>query len=314
MAKKTVLGFGEVLWDLLPAGRQLGGAPLNFIYRVCCLGDRGLIASRLGRDELGDDAYTQILELGMDPSLVQRDPTHPTGTVPVTFDAAGQPDYEIVPDVAYDYIEPEQALIAAADRADCLCFGTLAQRSEASRRTCRDVLRNANHAVKLLDINLRRRCYERSIVEASLESADIVKVNEAEAAELSTMLDLQRSDVDAIAASLIDRYGLRCCIVTAGEAGSLAISSQPQTAYAPGFVAPAGGDPVGAGDGFTAGFIHKLLRDEPLEACLRFGNAVGALVAGQVGGTAPLTSAAVDAFLASDPQRNSNPKLAALAG
>jgi fructokinase len=313
MAKHTVLGFGEVLWDLLPAGRQLGGAPLNFIHRVNSLGDKGWMASRIGRDELGDEILTRMLDLGMDPALVQRDDRHPTGTVRVQFDADQQPDYEILPDVAYDFIEPEEALIRAADQADCVCFGTLAQRSEVSRRTCRQVLNNVQDGLKLLDVNLRRDCYDPSVLESSLSAADVAKLNDAEAVQLSEMFQLGRTDLDAIAASLIDRFALRCCVITAGARGALAVSNEPRAVYEPGFAAPPGGDAVGAGDAFTAGFVHKILRQAPLAECVRYGNAVGALVAGQPGGTGPLDRKQIEQFLTSSPQRNVDPTLSGLA-
>ncbi len=313
MAKHTVLGFGEVLWDLLPAGRQLGGAPLNFIHRVNSLGDKGWMASRIGRDELGDQTLTRMLDLGMDPALVQRDGDHPTGTVRVQLDAEGQPDYEILPDVAYDYIEPDEALIRAADQADCVCFGTLAQRADVSARTCRQVLNNVQDGLKLLDVNLRRDCYNASILEASLSAADVAKLNDAEAVQLSEMFRLGRTDLDAIAASLIDRFALRCCVITAGAKGALAVSNEPKTVYEPGFAAPPGGDAVGAGDAFTAGFVHKMLRQAPLAECVRYGNAVGALVAGQSGGTGPLDRGQVEQFLAANPSRHVEPALSRLA-
>ncbi len=312
MAKFTVLGYGEVLWDLLPSGKQLGGAPLNVIHRVNCLGDKGLMASRIGRDELGDEILNRMLELNIDPALLQRDDTHPTGTVAVKLDESGQPDYHITPDVAYDNIEPEAALIRTAAAAECVCFGTLAQRSEVSRRTCRQVLNNVEHGLKLLDVNLRKDCYSRSVLEASLSAADAVKLNDAEAIELAAMFQLGRTDLDAIAASLIDRFGLKVCIVTVGARGALAVSTAPQTVYEPGYLAPGPGDAVGAGDGFTAGFIHKHLRNAPLAECIRFGNAVGALVAAQSGATGPMDARQVENFIASAPQRNVDPKLSSL--
>ena len=127
--QRTVLAFGELLWDLLPDGMTLGGAPFNFAYRVNCLGDRGLIVSRLGRDDLGRQAVDKIVALGMAATFVQWDRRHPTGTVQVSFDPQGRPDYVIVPDVAYDRVEVSPGLLAAAREADCICFGTLSQRS-----------------------------------------------------------------------------------------------------------------------------------------------------------------------------------------
>src|SRR5205814_7800287 len=132
---KTVLSFGETLWDLLPAGPLLGGAPCNLAYRINSLGERGILVTRLGRDDLGRKASESLATLGMDARYVQWDDAHPTGTVPVTVDARGVPDFTILKDVAYDYIEPTDDLLKLASGADCLCFGSLSQRSERSRRT-----------------------------------------------------------------------------------------------------------------------------------------------------------------------------------
>ena len=141
--KKTVMAFGEVLWDILPSCVVLGGAPFNFAYRVHSLGDTGLMVSRLGWDELGRKAFDKILSLGLDAGLIQWDDDAPTGTVQVSFDAQNHPDYVIVPNVAYDRIEFTETLAKTAERVDCLCFGTLAQRAGTSRATLGELLEAA---------------------------------------------------------------------------------------------------------------------------------------------------------------------------
>ena len=146
--KKTIVAFGEVLWDILPACTVLGGAPFNFAYRVHALGEAGLMASRLGRDDLGQRAFNQIVSLGLSTRLVQWDEGAPTGTVQVSFDAQNNPDYVIVPGVAYDRIVLTEFLADAMDRADCLCFGTLAQRATTSAETLAALLgRRLYHAL-----------------------------------------------------------------------------------------------------------------------------------------------------------------------
>ena len=136
----TLAAFGEMLWDLLPSGRVLGGAPFNFAHRAASIGDRGIMISRLGDDELGREALAAMRSLGMDTTCIQLDATHSTGTVPVRLDARGSPVFTILPDVAYDHIEPSEEAEAAVDRADCLCFGTLVQRSPVSTRTLHGLL------------------------------------------------------------------------------------------------------------------------------------------------------------------------------
>ena len=173
--EKTVLAFGEVLWDILPSRTILGGAPFNFIYRVNSLGETGLMISRLGRDELGHRAHGQIVQSGLDTQFIQWDAELPTGTVEVSFDKQNNPDYFIVPDVAYDRIEITEELLDAASAADCVCFGTLSQRAAQSRKTLERLLKEAATGLKLLDINLRKQCYSLETVISSLEKADVLK-------------------------------------------------------------------------------------------------------------------------------------------
>lgn len=304
---KTILAFGEVLWDLLPTGEQLGGAPFNFAYRVSNLGDRGVMASRLGCDERGDRAAERIVGLGLDLTHIQRGGERPTGTVPVTFDENRQPTFIITPDVAFDYIEPTEALLAAAGEADCVCFGTLIQRAAKSREALHRVLDAAGDAVKLLDINLRKDCYTRETVADSLARADVLKLNDAEACELDETLGLRAGgDLRRTAAALGERFALRAVVVTLGPRGALAVAADGQAAYSPGYVVELV-DPVGAGDAFTAGFVHKYLRGATLDECCDYGNALGGLVAMQEGATAPLTTDDVEAFLAGEHERNAAP-------
>jgi len=135
----------------------LGGAPFNFAYRANSLGDTGLMISRLGRDELGNKACDQIVQLGLDTRFIQWDDQFPTGTVQVSFDEQNNPDYFMTPEVAYDQIEPTEELLEAASAADCLCFGTLSQRAGTSRKTIEQLLENANRSIKFLDINLHKK-------------------------------------------------------------------------------------------------------------------------------------------------------------
>jgi len=299
---KTVLAFGEMLWDLLPTGAKLGGAPFNFAYRVNCLGDRGVMASRLGRDDLGRQAMEKIRALGMDTGYIQWDDSHATGTVKVSFDEANNPDYLIVPGVAYDYMETTDELLAMAAGADCLCFGTLAQRNGKSRRCAERLLEAATGAVKLLDINLRKKCFSKETVTASLARADVLKLNGEEAAALAEMLSLPAGSRGAIGRSLTEKFSLACCLVTMGSGGAIGVSADGDECYVPGYdVALV--DSLGCGDAFAAGFVHKHLAGEPLAECIRYGNAMGAIVAGQEGATVPVSRQDVEQFLADEPAR-----------
>ena len=306
--QRTVLAFGEVLWDMLPAGAVLGGAPLNFAYRAECLGDRSAMVSRLGRDDLGAEAIDALRRLGMDTAHIQWDDDRPTGTVNVSFDGNSNPSYVIVPDVAYDFIELTDDARAAASSADCFCFGTLAQRSEVARSTLARLLDAADNALKLCDINLRTDCYGRDTVVGSLQAADLLKLNEEEADHLAEMLALDARDVDAVAGELVERFDLACCVVTLGGRGALAIGDDGATTYCPGYrVALA--DSLGSGDAFTAAFVHEYLRDKTPNECCQYGNVLGAIVAAQSGATAPLSPEDATRFLASGPERIVDPNL-----
>jgi fructokinase len=300
---KTVLAYGETLWDLLPSGPVLGGAPFNFVYRVNSLGERGVIVTRLGRDELGRKALAQIEALGMATDFVQWDEEAPTGTVEVDLSDPDRPDFTIVPGVAYDRIEPTDALMAAAAGADCVCFGTLIQRDPQSRATLGQVLGAApQKAVKLLDINLRRDCYSRETVKQSLREADVLKLNDDEARELGRMFDVPGGDVPAFAERAMREWGLSHCVVTLGGRGAYAASAGGERVHVPGYRVEVA-DACGAGDAFTAGFIRLLLRGRPLEECCELGCALGAMVAAQVGATVPIAPEEVEEFMACDHER-----------
>lgn len=301
--KKSVLAFGEILWDILPSCVVLGGAPFNFTYRVNALGDVGLMVSRLGRDDRGRQAYDKVVALGMDTALLQWDDTAPTGTVQVSFDAGNNPDYIIIPDVAYDRIEFSDELAAAAAQADCLCFGTLAQRSEASRETLARLLERASQAMKLLDINLRKDCYGRESVAFSLRKADVLKLNEDEAHELGEMIGIGHDTLTTFCEAIVSEWALRFCLVTLGEKGAFGMSAEGERTYAPGYKV-ALVDSLGSGDAFTAGFVHQVLRGAAFADAVQFGNALGAIVATQTGATAPIAQTDISAFLGRDMGRN----------
>jgi fructokinase len=306
--RKTILAYGEVLWDLLPDGPLLGGAPLNFAYRVNCLGDRGIMASRLGRDELGRNARRTMAELGMDTRLMQDDADRPTGTVPVTLDERGNPDFVIIANVAYDYIEPAAELLESARQADCICFGTLIQRTATSRRTLGQVLDAGAGVLKLLDINFRRDCYTPETILHSLVRADVLKCNDDEATELAAMFDMGDVGVASFCDLAMARWSLRACVVTLGERGAFATSPDGERVYCPGYACEVV-DTCGAGDAFTAGFACRLLRGRSLGDCCQLGNAVGAMVASQRGATTPITPEQVERFLANARTRTSEPSL-----
>ncbi|MEW5818192.1 MAG: PfkB family carbohydrate kinase, partial [Spirochaetota bacterium] len=159
----TIVSFGEALWDLLPDGPVLGGAPLNLAYRINTLGHKGIILSRLGNDDLGKRALEALKNLRMDTGFIQIDAGHNTGTVHVHLDELKNPHFEIVGNAAYDFIEPSAAMTDVVKNADCLCFGTLVQRTEVSRKTLYGLLEAYRGRYVLYDINLRKDCFSKPV-------------------------------------------------------------------------------------------------------------------------------------------------------
>jgi fructokinase len=294
----SILAYGEVLWDLLPAGPALGGGPLNFGYRLSSLGDPVIMVSRLGRDDLGERAAHEIRALGMDAGFLQWDDTRPTGTVPVELDSQGHPRFTILPDVAYDEIETTPNLLALAARARCICFGTLIQRSARSRDTLTNIMQAAPSAFKALDINLRKDCYSADTIERSLTLADALKLNDDEILALAGPAGLPTEPREFVRAAL-DRWSLQVCVVTLGARGACGASSDGQIADAAGRPAQIV-DTVGAGDAFTAGLIHAWLGGQTLAQALELGNVMGALTAGRRGGTAPISRHEIELELGHD--------------
>jgi fructokinase len=305
----TIVSFGEVLWDLLPTGPLLGGAPFNFAFRASTLGHRAVIASRLGRDDKGREAFARISALGMETGWIQWDDNAPTGTVSVRFDEKGNHDFTIIADVAYDHIAASEELLQLGARADCLCFGTLVRRSPTSRAALDMLLEAFEGRLALLDLNLRKDCWTDAEVISSVASADVLKLNDQELLIVDRIFSLPGSTMSEKAMALVKMTNLQCTVVTLGAGGACAVSREGEIVYEPAYVvAPV--DTIGSGDAFTAGFIHALLADRPLSEACRLGNALGALVTGQRGATEPLSSDRIDFLLSRGERRPADPRCA----
>jgi fructokinase len=290
----VVLSFGEILWDLLPDKRLLGGAPFNFAYRLQTLGEDAAFVSRLGEDELGEEARGRAVALGMNAAFIQSDPVHPTGRVPVTFDKDMEPSYVIVPDVAYDYVEMTDALREQAGVARCICFGTLIQRSPVSRGTLHALLECAPSALKVYDINLRKDCFSEETITYSLERADLLKINDEEAEQLIATFGMSAGTLPAFCAEAAARWNIGTCVVTLGERGVLGWSKEEGPVYVPGRKVDLA-DSLGSGDSLAAGLVHRLLAGDGLPEAATFGNVLGALVATKPGGTPTLNEKEIEA-------------------
>lgn len=276
-----VIGLGEILWDVLPSGKQLGGAPANFAYVATKLGDLGSVASRVGEDAEGYDAIERIRSNGVGTDLIQFDSKRPTGSVIVTLND-GQPSYEIVRDVAWDALEFSGAWRDAARETDAVCFGSLAQRSERSGEAIGSFLdETPSNALRIFDVNLRGDYFDAEIMHASFTAANVAKLNHDELPIVCQMFGIAGEDEIAMATTLRDRFDLRLLCVTRGSHGSLLVTSDKMDEHSgiPIMVA----DTIGAGDAFTAGMTHGVLRDWPLDKINEFANRVGSFVASRSG-------------------------------
>jgi fructokinase len=275
----AVICIGEVLWDALPAGLFLGGAPFNVACNLHRLGRNVTVASRVGDDALGREALRRMQRLGMSTDLVQIDPDLDTGFVEVDLDDEGVPAYMIREPAAWDAIAPQPELLARAKAAGLVVFGSLAQRSATSRETIRAVLEVS--ALKVYDANLRRPFATWDIVRASLQEADVVKLSEEELQQITRWA--ARDGASGHIAALASTFGCSVICVTRGADGALLWKDQQQHEH-PGYRVRVE-DTVGVGDAFLAGLIHGLLDGMEAEDLLEFANRLGAYVATQRGPT-----------------------------
>jgi fructokinase len=280
--KKKVVGLGEVLWDLLPERTCLGGAPANFAYITTLMGDQGIVASRVGEDSQGLEALRRMEELGLNIDHVQTDRQHPTGTVKVELDGKGLARFEIAHPAAWDSLEWTLEWQHLAEKADAVCFGSLAQRSEKSRATIRHFLRAISPGtVKVFDVNLRQSYYSHEILAESMRLADIVKLNDEELPKIMSLGKFPHTDELSSAQRLISTYDLKLVCITRGGRGSLLARDGESSEHA-GFRVPVA-DTVGSGDAFTAGLVHEYLQGASLDLMNEVANLVGAWVASEVG-------------------------------
>jgi len=292
--KPKIVGIGEILWDLLPSGQQLGGAPANFAYHARALGARGGVVARVGRDESGIEIKRRLEELGLPLGLLQEDETAPTGTVAVELSGDGVPHFTIHEGVAWDRLQPSDAALQAARGADAICFGSLAQRSEPSRSTIQGLVDQSRvTALRIFDVNLRQHFFTREILERSLRLANVLKLNDTELPVLADMFDLA-GDAAAQLAALAGRFELELVALTRGPQGSLLLQDGRRSEFRPQPVKVM--DTVGAGDAFTAALAMGLLRKMDLDEINRAANEVARHVCSCAGATPPLPDSLQELF------------------
>lgn len=285
-----VTGIGEVLWDMLPDGRKIGGAPANFAYHISQFGLPGCVVSAVGRDSLGDEISAIVDAKGIINRIERTD--YPTGTVKVEVDDAGIPQYDICSDVAWDHIPFTEHLEATARRTRAVCFGSLAQRSEESRRTINrflDAMHRGSESLVVFDVNLRQNFFDREILTESIGRCDILKINDEELAVVSRMFNCSGGDDIEICREIISRFGLRILILTCGINGSHVVTGEDVSFLPTPRVDVA--DTVGAGDSFTAAFTASLLKGKSIAQAHRAAVDTSAFVCSHYGAMPELPAA-----------------------
>ena len=286
---KNIVGIGELLWDLLASGPRLGGTVSNFSVMAARLGNHAVIASRLGDDQLGRDAIAGLSHLPADTGYIQTDPSAPTGTVTVELSAGGQPSYVIHEPVAWDFLECTPQWLQLAAEADAVCFGTLAQRDDASRMAIRDFIdATPDGCVRVFDVNLRKPFYSAELIRWSLERATLLKLNDEELPVVLGLLGIEAAADGgeeaaelAGARALLKAFPLNLVCITLGSRGSLLVTREDHHRH-PGIRIQVK-DTVGAGDAFTAAMTHYYLQGASLAVLNEAGNRWGGWVASQPG-------------------------------
>jgi fructokinase len=281
-----ILGVGELLWDLLPDGEQLGGAPANFAAIAAQMGNHAVILSRIGRDAWGRRAMERLNPMPVDAGFLQVDAGRETGRVTVEFHN-GQPKYTIHSGSAWDALELSDDWVQLAERADAICFGSLGQRSAESRQTIQTlVAQTAARCVRIFDVNLRAPFYSGEVIQESLEQATVVKMNQDELPQVLSLLGFPEDEGayrlrQGAGRILAEFSSLQMVAITCGAAGSLLVTRRDWDQH-PGFQVKVA-DTIGAGDAFTAALAHSLIRGADLATLNEAGNRCGSWVASEAG-------------------------------
>ena len=287
-----IVGIGEALWDMLPEGRKIGGAPANFTYHVSQFGLDAVAVSAVGDDELGAEIRQTFEEKDLQTQLATV--PYPTGTVAVTLDAKGIPQYEICEGVAWDNIPFSPELEALARNTIAVCYGTLAQRNSVSRKTIESfIAAMPADGIKICDINLRGTFYNKEILESSMRACDILKINDEEIDEVSRLLGAECPTQRMAALNLMSHYEVDILILTCGTNGSYIYSMDGTESFLPTPKVKVA-DTVGAGDSFTGAFIAALLCGKDIKKAHALAVEVSAYVCTQNGAMPELPDEIID--------------------
>lgn len=295
MAKKIV-AFGEVVWDILPNDKILGGTPLNMVFRCNSFGEEGFLLSRLGYDNSGQAALDRLEELGISDKNIQIDDEFPTGTVNITFDENKESHYEVMLDVAFDHIEFSAEALKLARNADCLFYGLLPQRFGISKNTIRELIKESPDSIHFFDLKLFEHFFDKKVVENLLFSSNIVRIKEKEISFLIKELEINSSSLEEFGSELAKKYKLNLILVTRGVNGVFAFHEKQGIFFDSGYEIDRV-DNIGSGMSFSAAFIHYYLHNKTIQEALNFGNAAGALNATKRGATSFFNKTEVLSFM-----------------
>lgn len=256
--REIIVGMGEALWDVLPEGKKIGGAPANFAYHVSQFGLPSCVVSAVGADPLGEEIVDNFTQKGLNQDIAVV--PYPTGTVQVEIDPSGIPHYDIKENVAWDNIPFTGSLKELARRTRAVCFGSLAQRNIVSRTTIQRYLEeiDTDDALKVFDVNLRQGFYTKEILTESMQQCNVLKINDEELVTVSRMFGYPGIDLQDKCWILLGKFNLRMLILTCGINGSY-VFTPGNVSFQPTPVVEVA-DTVGAGDSFTAAFISSVLQ------------------------------------------------------
>ncbi len=273
---KKIVAFGEIVWDMLPSGKVLGGTPSNLVYRCNSMGEEGFLLSRIGDDKLGQAALKKLEELGISDENVQIDPVFPTGTVNITFDGKGDPIYNVTLDVAFDHIEFSAEALKLARQADCLFFGLLPLRFGLSKNTIRELIKESPDSLKFFDLKLFDHFFDVKMIEFLLQNSNIVRIKEKEIGFLSEKLELETGTLEDFGTQISTKFKVDLVLITRGQNGIFAYHKNEGALWISGYNLKMK-DNIGSGMAFAAGFLHYYLNGKQIGEALDFGNAAGAL-------------------------------------
>lgn len=278
--KRLIVGLGEVLWDMLPEGRKIGGAPVNFAYHAGQFGIDTMAVSAIGNDKLGEDTIAEMN--GKHLNHIFPSVPYPTGSVQVSLDEKGVPAYDIKENVAWDNIPFTNEIESVARSCRAVCFGSLAQRNAVSRNTIRKFIESTpSGCIRIFDINLRQNFYTSNVIRDSLELCNILKINDEEIMLVSRMFNYDSSNIENVCRTIMEDFSLEMVILTCGTKGSY-IFTKGGVSFMPTPKVNVA-DTVGAGDSFTGSFCAAILRGLPVAEAHKKAVEVSAYVCTQNG-------------------------------